>query len=125
MICPIVDGYFKRGGDATLTCVHCGHSRRREVRCWIEGIPVDPFFGLPLWLQAPCCGRTLWAYNGEHLGTLAGYVSAGLREEAQPRAGYTMVEILPRWMKLAKHRREVLRVVDRLRRTLPAPVTGI
>lgn len=83
------------------------------------GSPIDPIFRLPLWLQAPCLGQTLWAYNAEHLAVLVGYVGAGLREGTLERSAYTMVEILPRWMKLARHRGEVLRILDRLQRTLP------
>lgn len=80
--------------------------------------PVDPFFGLPLWLQTPCCGQTLWALNVEHLDVLEGYVAARLREK-KPNTAYTMLEILPRWMKTARHRDEVLRAITRLRESLP------
>ncbi|MEW9532434.1 hypothetical protein AB0B72_28180, partial [Microbispora sp. NPDC049125] len=40
----------------------------------------DPFFGLHLWLQTPCCGNVLWAYNIRHLDLLEGYIGADLRE---------------------------------------------
>lgn len=80
------------------------------------GGPNDPFFGLALWLQTPCCGRLLWAYNERHLDVLHAYVSADLRE----RAGFAMGMLgrLPAWIKVATHRSEVLRAIDRLRAQL-------
>ncbi|MFJ6621599.1 hypothetical protein ACIQOW_29005 [Kitasatospora sp. NPDC091335] len=83
------------------------------------GGPVDPYFELPLWLDAECCGgRRLWAYNPAHLDLLEDYVAAGLRERgAVP--GMTLVARLPAWVKSAKHRDEVLRTIRRLRASVP------
>jgi hypothetical protein len=87
----------------------------------------DPFFGLPLWLQTPCCGNVLWAYNGRQLDLLAEYVGADLRERVSRSPGegafrrfegveaFTMLERLPAWIKSAGHRAEVLKAVARLR----------
>ncbi|MEV6393280.1 hypothetical protein AB0M39_00565 [Streptomyces sp. NPDC051907] len=104
-----------------LTCALCGAVRewtagRRDgalVPATLGG-PHDPFFGRPLWLQTPCCGEVLWAYNERHLDALGAYIAAGLRE----RTGcltMCMLDRLPAWMKAAGHRAEVLRAVDRLR----------
>jgi hypothetical protein len=41
---------------------------------------VDNCFGLPLWLQTPCIGRTLWAFNARHLAYLKQFLQAELRE---------------------------------------------
>jgi hypothetical protein len=80
------------------------------------GRAVDPFFGFALWYQAVCCGgRTLWALHDAHLALLEGYVAAGLRERSLPRPKKTMVDRLPVWLKAAKNRDEVLRVLARLR----------
>lgn len=114
----IVDRRY--AGKPRLTCMYCGLARVSESRSHIAGVPVDPFFQLPLWLQAPCCGHTLWAYNAEHLGVLERYVAAGLRERQVGRSSYTMLEVLPTWMKSRKHRGEVLRAVSRLRQSLVA-----
>jgi hypothetical protein len=122
VIRPAAEG-CRGAGETRLVCTGCGHAGRPKARCRDSGGAADPFFGLPLWLQAPCSGRTLWAYNAEHLAVLAGYVGAGVRERTSAPSAYTMVEILPLWMKLAKHRGEVLRVLDRLQRTLP-PSSG-
>jgi hypothetical protein len=77
------------------------------------GGPFDWYFGLPLWLQTPCCGHILWAYNAEHLSFLRRYVSAELRVSRTTR-NKTLANSLPTWMKTAKHRDEVLKGLDRL-----------
>jgi hypothetical protein len=83
------------------------------------GGPVDPFFGLPLWLQAGCCGgRTLWAFNRRHLDLLEAYVGAKLRERCASPGSSSMLARLPAWVKSAKHRDEVLRTISRLRSSL-------
>jgi hypothetical protein len=82
----------------------------------VWGGPVDPFFRLPLWLKADCCGgHTLWAFNERHLDLLEGYVAAKLRERGLGPGGMTVVARLPTWLKSAKHRGEILRVIGRLR----------
>jgi hypothetical protein len=81
----------------------------------------EPPFGARLWLEAECCGgNRLWALNERHLAYLADYVAETQREREFPsppgsrQLGYK----LPKWMKLAKNRDEVLKTVDRLRATL-------
>jgi hypothetical protein len=74
----------------------------------------DWYFGLPLWLQTPCCGKTLWAYNEAHLDYVEHFVRATHREE-MPDA---LAHRLPSWMKSAKHRDELLRGIGRLRHRL-------
>jgi hypothetical protein len=108
-----------------LVCVHC-----TTARDWIPGKrdrgrliaaphgPSDPFFGRPLWLQAPCCGHILWAYNARHLDTLQSYVSAGLRERTDSDPSRGMLYRLPAWIKKAGHRSDVLRAIDLLREQL-------
>ncbi|GAB3146528.1 hypothetical protein GCM10027258_38360 [Amycolatopsis stemonae] len=102
-----------------LVCRSCGHVRnwpgeaKHAISCW--GGPVDPYFRQPLWLRANCCGnQTLWAFNERHLDILESYVGARLRERGE-RPGMTMVARLPAWLKSAKHRTEILRVIERLR----------
>lgn len=106
-----------------LVCRACGHVRnwpgeaKNATSSW--GGPVDPYFCRPLWLRADCCGdHTLWAFNKRHLDILEGYVRARLRERGEYR-GMTMLARLPAWLKSAKHRAEILRVIERLRGSLP------
>ncbi len=75
----------------------------------------DPNFGLPLWLQYPINGKIFWAYNYEHLDHLRKYVSAKLREE-QFVSKYSITQILPNFVKLAKNREKILKTIDRLQK---------
>jgi hypothetical protein len=109
-----------------LTCPGCSHVSEWAPRPWRSGAgdayftgrgalvvpelggPDDPYFGLPLWLQRPCCGGVLWAYNVPHLELLEAYVAASQRERPQPAGSQTLLERLPGWMKAAGNRAEVL-----------------
>lgn len=107
-------------GRATLSCAGCAYVATwpgtSRVQAW--GGPIDPYFWQPLWLRAGCAGHTLWAFNRQHLDILAEYVGAGLRERGPAEHAMTMVARLPAWIKTAKHRAEVLKVLDRLRHSL-------
>jgi hypothetical protein len=112
-----------------LVCHQCGANRDWTARQTRPnggaligvalGGPKDPFFGRPLWLQTPCCGHLLWAYNASHLNVLHTYVAADVRERTGPTVG--MLARLPAWIKKANHRAEVLRAIDRLRDQLCRP----
>ena len=83
---------------------------------------MDDYFEVPLWLQTPCCGRTLWAYNDEHLTFIETLVTATLRERTRdPTFGWSNQSIasrLPSWIKAAENRGQVLRAIGRLRKRL-------
>ena len=117
-----------------LTCPGCGDTRgwsprpaQVDDRQVSEGLavprlsgPDDPFFGLPLWLQRPCCGgRTLWAYNLAHLELLERYVRARRRERAAWTGSGSLIERLPAWVKAARNRDEILATIDALREAHP------
>ncbi|MCX7620919.1 MAG: hypothetical protein N2037_08770 [Acidimicrobiales bacterium] len=63
-----------------LHCAHCGLTRELSYRYRIdspvsgEPIPADPHFREPLWLQAPCAGNVVWAYNLAHLEALESHI---------------------------------------------------
>jgi hypothetical protein len=77
------------------------------------GDPCDWYFQLPLYLQIECSGNTLWALNLEHLNYIESYIEAGLRES---HPYYLSVESrLPKWMKLAKNREDVLKAIQKLK----------
>jgi hypothetical protein len=78
---------------------------------------VDSCFGLPLWLQTPCAGHTLWAFNLRHLVYLKQFVGAELRGR-RVMTNASVVSRLPAWLKDAKHRQAVLRAAERLERSL-------
>lgn len=128
-----------------LICLKCGYTQdwhitgksqsiefnyyrppRDPHSIWIGG-SFDWYFRLPLWLQTPCCGKILWAYNKEHLDFLESYVKAGLRESFPLKVYETglvmwrnksLASRLPTWMKRAKNCDEVLRGIERLHRKI-------
>ncbi|GAB1694940.1 hypothetical protein [Krasilnikovia sp. M28-CT-15] len=84
---------------------------------------MDPFFRVPLWLTTECCGgHTLWAFNRRHLDLLHNYVAAKVRERAggYERGGMTLVARLPRWVKQASNRDELLAAIAELRASIDA-----
>ncbi len=115
---------------ARLVCRHCGSTRgqrlapgvTRAYRIAADGR--DPYLGLPLWLATPTRHGALFAFNADHLAALETIVGASLRERhALPPTSLrnaTMLSRLPRWMKLARNRDEVLHGLARLRRKLLA-----
>lgn len=106
-----------------MNCPGCQTSNVVEwtIHPLSQGRPVDCYFGHPLWLQTPCCGETLWAYNQPHLEFLKAYVRATLRHR-QPNHNQSLASRLPRWIKLAKHRDEVLRALVRMEVLMPPKV---
>ena len=120
-----------------LICSHCGLSqfwapaepgvltaadpKRYPPGVVALGAAVDWYFHLPLWLQIGCCGETLWAYNAAHLDFIESYVRAKLREHARGEHGWSnqaLANRLPRWMKDAKNREDILKCVQKLREKL-------
>lgn len=79
--------------------------------------------GLEVWLQRPCCGRTLWAFNEEHVSYLGQVVAPKLRErrpdESFGWSNSTLDSRLPRWMLKGSNRDEVLKGLQALRAMLP------
>jgi hypothetical protein len=98
---------------ARLVCAKCGYNKDLGSDGWSSGTATDGYFGLPLWFQMACCGETLWAYNRPHLAYLKHYVEADLREEG-PAGKRGLASKLPKWMKLAKNRNEILRCIEKL-----------
>ncbi|OLP20034.1 hypothetical protein BST81_01995 [Leptolyngbya sp. 'hensonii'] len=119
-----------------IACPHCGYiqsafrdaQRQRSQPWWTQGWwgearkfggAVDPLFGLPLWLQVPCCGQVLWVYNQAHLEFLEHYVRSTLRERQGSKGNHhSMAVRLPRWIKQAQHREAVLKGLQQLKERL-------
>jgi hypothetical protein len=98
-------------GAATTTCYSV-----RPVT--VPDALVDNCFGLPLWLQTPCAGHTVWAFNARHLAYLKEFLEADLRERRGTAGNASVISRLPAWMKSAKHRDEARRAVRRLEHSL-------
>ena len=111
-----------------LTCQGCAYTRDWNQREIVRGAHRvrDDYFDLPLWLQTPCCGEVLWAYNERHLAFLEGFVAARLRErERHEKLGWSnssLASRLPVWIKSGKNRAELLKGLARVRARLPDAV---
>lgn len=110
--------YFTR-----VSCLCCGYSKDHKQslskRRRFGGRERSPHVELRLWLQRPCCGQTLWAYNYKHLAYMASYVGAHHRmrnpENTLHCSNSSMASRFPRWMISAKNRAAVLRGIQMLR----------
>ncbi len=110
-----------------LVCPHCGLTKDRAAQTYPPREQDAWYDQLELWLQTPCCGETLWAYNKEHLDFLEQYVAATLRERTHPDGttrsqtparNSTLASRLPAWIKSAKNREAVLKGIGKLRQML-------
>ena len=101
-------------------CPECGRESLvhvEHVRALIGDLAFDPHFGLPLLLELASRHGPVWAYNARHLGELRSYVGATLRARRGTANG-SIFSRLPLWMKVAKHREEMLKAFDRLQQLL-------
>ena len=87
--------------------------RRASWRQATTRAPVDPHFGLPLWLQRPFGDEVLWAVNGRHLAFLRDYIAASLRER-EPYRNQSVASRLPAWMGRSTKRGALLTAIERL-----------
>lgn len=119
---------------ARLTCAKCGLSKMwmsttkgvmtsRNARQWPKGQyalgdAADPYFHLPLWLQIACSAGLVWAFNERHLEFLLSYVAAesrGRPSRMPANLRNALLESrLPRWMKLAQNRVEIVAAIRKL-----------
>lgn len=101
------------------TCRACGFAKEWREQPIRFGDEHDSYFGLPLWLQTPVGDHILWAYNLRHLHLIEAFVRASLRERrADETTGWrntSVVSRLPAWIKAAKHRKHVLKAIERLK----------
>lgn len=113
--------WFRRSHDraARLVCGSCGLARLDASQPSIVQMP-SPCSEPPLWLQRPCVGRILWAYNLRHVHFLEMLVAARLRLRSRPvETTYVderLASRLPKWLLAAKHRAAVLHGLEELRR---------
>lgn len=97
-----------------LVCLNCVFRDTWNAHQIITGSNVDWYFRLPLWLQISCCNELLWAYNFKHLEIIEQYVSAKLRERNK-KGRNSFLSKLPKWLKSAKNREEILKAIGKLR----------
>jgi hypothetical protein len=111
-------------GPRRLVCGACAYVADHPGGQAKIGAATEWFFDAPLFLTTRVGGELLWALNLRHLDLLERYVAADLRERplgTGARVGWRgrdVVNRLPRWLKLAKNRKAILRGIARLRRRL-------
>jgi DNA-directed RNA polymerase subunit RPC12/RpoP len=104
-----------------VACPYCGAFtpgtvHRTENSWWTYGEIKDgnePYFGYPLYYQSSFDGKPVWAVNREHLQYLADYLEAALREKPAG-AKMTQADHLPAFMKLAKNRNGIVKVLRKM-----------
>lgn len=116
----VINGHKSIPSYVNITCKYCKTINKinENWESYIEkyhdsGI-IDPAFGLHLWYQDTVKGDILWAYNLRHITEIKNYVRATLRERTTDKFKMTMVEKLPDFIKTAKNRDEVLKVLQRM-----------
>lgn len=102
-----------------VRCELCGQVRQfqpthSEVNVVFKdlGNATDPYFELPLWLQGEVKSNVFWAYNYEHLAYMKKYIEAKIRERHPVHM--TLLAKLPNFIKYAKNREDLLRLIERL-----------
>jgi hypothetical protein len=109
-----------RGGGVEyhreLRCTACFYNKRQTTRTYGPGISrdgVEGAFETRLWFSAPFRDEVFWACNYEHLDYLKRYIAALVRER-RDRRFFTAVERLPQFVKSAKNREALLRLIEKL-----------
>ncbi len=101
---------------ARLFCTGCGYNKETTTAIKNGSIemPANQYFQTELWLQAPFKKDVFWAYNDKHLEYLDRYISATIREH-KDRAGFTLLEKLPKFYHEAKNREGLLKIIAKLK----------
>ena len=103
-------------GARRVACTRCMAVRTIAPRggtIRLSGVEILP--GLKLWLQGQTRHGTLYAYNHEHLDYIASYTAASLRRVDYGGNG-SITSRLPAWVKSAKNRAEILKIIEKMRR---------
>ena len=122
-IAPIGSHRVSQFAPRRLICEKCGSvknwSNNSLSYFWWQAPPVEPYFQLPLWLSLSCCSKSLWFLNPHHMELVEGYVRAELREKLKhPEKGWfnnSLYNRLPKFIKEAKHREEILKAIEKLK----------
>lgn len=80
----------------------------------------DPYFRYSLYYQTSFKGKTVWAFNQEHLQYLIDYISADLRTVAfdfreRNKTMRSQSDFLPAFMKSAKNRDGISKLLTKLK----------
>ena len=119
--------------DVAFSCTKCGYilkytdtsksSVQRNnmgnviiTRVLFPNNPIDPFFGFNVWYCIETKHGLLWAYNLAHLNVIQNYVADKLRSRnGIPYKNNSIGSRLPQWVKDAKNRDYVLKIIAKLK----------
>lgn len=128
-ICPKCGGAAKISAESKYTlpwepycikfiCLNCPQRESWPSSTWksdfINYNPsngYEPYFGYQLYLQESVCQNNLIVFNRKHAEDLAEYIKAEHRPSPK-NTKWSMVNRLPKWMKLAKNRTSVLKALS-------------
>lgn len=116
--------WSERKGESK--CIHCGAVYFVPLSDDYRRLYVD----LPLWFRADFREEIFWALNGDHLAHLERVIRATLRERQvwgpatanfreRGMTNQNMPFNLPAWLLSAKNRPDLLRLIAKLRKTVP------
>lgn len=103
-------------------CPHCRFQEEWEPKIKYilknqiinDGLRRDQWYNLPIWFQKGVNGNLFWAYNLDHIDYLERYIKADLRERNNDGSGNgTMVSRLPQFVKAAKNREKLLKILKK------------
>jgi len=107
--------------DLPVTCKKCKNkhvyqpiNKKAHIAITlVKGGQASEYLGCNLWLTASFRGEYFMAYNYEHLAYLKQYIGANIRERNNSEFP-TMVEKLPNFIKSAKNRDKLLKLINKL-----------
>lgn len=103
-------------------CPHCNFQEEWKTKSYRvkeeskvdNGLAKEMWYDLPLWFQKEVNGNLFWAYNLNHIDYLERYIKADLRERNNDGSGNgTMVSRLPQFVKAAKNREKLLKILKK------------
>jgi hypothetical protein len=96
-----------------LICYSC-HYKNEQPQGTKEYNPtIHSEFGVEFWLQASFKNELLWFHNHEQMAYVKRYIQADIRERNN-REFFTLVEKLPQFIKSAKNRDRLLKLIEKL-----------
>ena len=115
--------------NTSLSCMGCGHTRKWKGNPAtyyttkqgyknfgiLLGQPFDCYFNLPLWYTIEVKGKTLFAYNLDHLDFLEEFVASTMRSRSKTIYGWSNKSLesrFPKWIQSAKNRNLILRKIN-------------
>lgn len=112
-----------------VACPYCKTTMPGEVRKTAKAFfytdeiknGKEPYFGLELWFLTSFQGKPVWALNREHLAYLIAYLGADLREKPPGVSGKTQADHLPTFMKTAKNRERIVKLLKKLQENTDEP----